>query len=56
MKNRHLGGTQDFQILSHGAKKVAPKKKTSYVNLAELSVVREPPNMFVLPFWLQDNN
>jgi hypothetical protein len=27
MKNRHLGGAQDFQIFSHGAKRVEPKKK-----------------------------
>ena len=30
MKSRHLGGAQDFQIFSHGAKRVEPKKKPSY--------------------------
>jgi len=35
MKSRHLGGAQDFQIFSHGAKRVEPKKKLSYADLAE---------------------
>jgi hypothetical protein len=35
MKKRHFGGAQVFQILPHGAKRVAPKKKPSYAALAE---------------------
>jgi hypothetical protein len=35
MKNRHFGGAHVFQILSDGAKRVAPMKKPSYAALAE---------------------
>jgi hypothetical protein len=34
MKKRHLGGAQDFHILSYGPKRVDPMKKPSYADLA----------------------
>jgi hypothetical protein len=35
MKNLHLFGAHDFQILFQGLKVVAPRKKPVYADLAE---------------------
>ena len=52
MKKRHFGGAQVFQILSHGAKRVAPKKKHSYAALNEYWPFEE--NLPIC-FWLYNN-
>jgi hypothetical protein len=46
MKKRHLGGAHDFQILSYGPKRVDPKKKPSYADLAKYCPLEERRQMW----------
>jgi len=50
MKNRHFGGVQVFQIISHGAKRVAPKKKNHMLTWLSIGHLKKTSKYVYPPF------